>query len=150
MSGTPVIAVDTNILIYAHRQDHEWNEAACACVRTLAEGKLAWAIPWPCVHEFYSVVTRPNVFNPPSTAAQAISQLAAWFESPSLRLLGESAHHFTTLKRLATGAKVVGAAIHDARIAAICMDHGVAGLWTADRDFSRFPALKVSNPMAGA
>jgi len=145
-----VIAVDTNILIYAHRRDHEWNEAAFACLRALAEGRATWAIPWPCVHEFYAVVTRPNVFDPPSTPAQALSQLAAWLESPSLQLLGESANHFNTLKRLATGAKLVGAAIHAARIAAICMDHGAATLWTADRDFSRFPDLKVRNPLASA
>ncbi len=145
-----MIAVDTNILVYAHRQDHEWHEAASLCLRTLAEGGATWAIPWPCVHEFYAVATRPNVFNPPSTAAQALGQLAAWFESPSLQLLGESANHFNTLRRLATDAKVVGAAIHDARIAAICMDHGATTLWTADRDFSRFAAIKVRNPLASA
>lgn len=145
-----MIVVDTNILIYAHRRDHEWSEAACACLRTLAEGKATWAIPWPCVHEFYAVVTRPNVFDPPSTGAQALGQLTAWFESPSLQLLGESADHFTTLRRLAMGAKLVGGAIHDARIAAICLDHGAATLWTADRDFSRFPDLRVRNPLAGA
>ncbi len=145
-----MIAVDANILIYAHRQDHEWNEAASACLQTLAQGRATWAIPWPCIHEFYAVVTRPNIFNPPSTIAQALSQLAAWFESPSLQLLGESADHFKTLKQLATAAKLVGGAIHDARIAAICMDHGAAVLWTADRDFSRFPGLKVTNPLASA
>ena len=142
-----MIAVDTNILVYAHRRDHEWNTAATACMRTLAEGKAAWAIPWPCVHEFYAVVTRPNVFNPPSTVAQALNQLVAWSESPSLHMLGESTHHFDTLKSLVTSAKLVGGAIHDARIAAICMDHGVAELWTVDRDFSRFSALKVGNPL---
>ena len=114
-----MIAVDTNILIYAHRREHEWYEASSTCVQTLAEGRAAWAMPWPCVHEFFSVVTRANIFNPPSTAAQAIAQLEAWFESPSLHLIGESAHHFNTLKRLAMGAKIQGAAIHDARIAAI-------------------------------
>lgn len=143
-----MIAVDTNILIYAHRQDHEWNETASACLKGIAEGRATWAIPWPCVHEFYAVVTRQNVFNPPSTITQALAQLEAWFESPSLQLLGESANHFTTIKRLAMGAKLTGGAIHDARIAAICMDHGVASLWTADRDFSRFPGLKTWNPLA--
>lgn len=146
--GVAVIAVDTNILIYAHRYEHEWHAAAAASVQSLAQGRAAWAIPWPCVHEFFSVVTRANVFSPPSRAAQAVTQLEAWFESPSLHLIGESVHHFTTLKRLAIGAKIQGAAIHDARIAAICIDHGVAALWTADRDFSRFPSLKVKNPLA--
>ena len=145
-----MIAVDTNILVYAHRADHEWNGAASTCIRALAEGRAAWAIPWPCVHEFYAVVTRPNVFDPPSSAAQALDQLEAWFESNSLHLLAESSHHFATLKRLATGAKLVGASIHDARIAAICIDHAVAALWTLDRDFSRFRGLKVHNPITDA
>ena len=145
-----MIALDTNILIYAHRSESEWHEAASACVQTLAEGRAAWAIPWPCIHEFFSIATRANIFNPPSTAAQALAQLEAWFESPSLHLIGESASHFNTLKQLATSAKLQGGAIHDARIAAICTDHGVAALWTADRDFSRFPSLKVKNPLTKA
>ena len=143
-----MIAVDTSILIYAHRQDHEWYDAASSRLRSLAEGRAGWAIPWPCIHEFFSVITRANVFVPPSTIAQAFVQLEAWFESPTLQLLGESVQHMATLRRLVTAARVRGAAVHDARIAAICIDHGVAFLWTADRDFSRFPALKVRNPLA--
>ena len=42
---------------------------------------------------------------------------------------------------------ISGAAIHDARIAAICLDHGVDELWTCDRDFSRFPDLRTRNPL---
>lgn len=40
-----------------------------------------------------------------------------------------------------------GALIHDARIAACCLTGGVGELWTVDRDFSRFPALKTRNPL---
>ena len=36
---------------------------------------------------------------------------------------------------------------HDARIAAICLENAVAVLWTADRDFGRFKALKTANPL---
>jgi hypothetical protein len=42
---------------------------------------------------------------------------------------------------------VAGAKVHDARIAALCLSHGVAELWTADRDFSRFPSLTTRNPL---
>jgi uncharacterized protein len=144
-----VIAVDTNILVYAHRREHEWHGTASSSISALAEGRGAWAIPWPCVHEFFAIVTRANIFDPPSTCQQAFAQLDAWFESPSLHLIGESAQHFKTLMQLATSAKLRGAAIHDARIAAICIDHGVSALWTADRDFSRFGSLKTRNPLAG-
>lgn len=68
-------------------------------------------------------------------------------ESPSLSLIGETPQHWATLSKLAAQAKVQGGAIHDARIAAICLDHGISELWTADRDFSRFPGLRVRNPL---
>lgn len=38
---------------------------------------------------------------------------------------------------------------HDARVAALCLRHGVRELRTADRDFSLFPALRVRNPLVG-
>ena len=144
-----MIAVDTNLLVYAHRADHEWNDAAHACLTGLVAGRATWAIPWPCVHEFVAVVTRARIFDPPSTLKQALAQVEIWVESPSLNLIGEAPQHWATLTKLATHARVQGGAIHDARIAAICLDHGVHELWTADRDFSRFPGLRVRNPLAG-
>ena len=142
-----MIAVDTNILVYAHRADHEWNEAAHACVNVLATGRAAWAIPWPCVHEFIAIVTRLKVFDPPSSLKQATAQINIWAESSSLSFSHEAPQHWATLSRLAMQAKVQGGAIHDARIAAICLDHDIHELWTADRDFSRFAGLRVRNPL---
>jgi predicted nucleic acid-binding protein len=55
----------------------------------------------------------------------------------------------SALEPLVRAAKVQGAAVHDARIAAICLAPGVAELWSADRDFARYPALKVHNPVVG-
>jgi predicted nucleic acid-binding protein len=40
--------------------------------------------------------------------------------------------------------------VHDARIAALCLQHGVRELWSADRDFNRFPALRTRNPLVAA
>jgi uncharacterized protein len=54
------------------------------------------------------------------------------------------------LKEIATQGQIRGGQIHDARIAAICLQHGVSELWTADRDFSRFPQLKTRNPLVDA
>ncbi|WP_198009106.1 PIN domain-containing protein [Saccharomonospora saliphila] len=84
-----MIALDTNILVYAHRRDTEFHRPAAQHVRTLAEGRSAWAIPWPCLHEFYAISTHPTIYDPPSTREQATAQLDAWLSSPSLSLLGE-------------------------------------------------------------
>ena len=74
-----------------------------------------------------------------------MDQISAWLESPSLVLLGETDTHWLTLQKLLTHAKTVGPAVHDARIAALCLQHGVRELWSADRDFRRWPELKVVN-----
>jgi toxin-antitoxin system PIN domain toxin len=142
-----VIAVDTNILVYAHRKDSEWHAAALAAVESLATGANPWAIPWPCAHEFFSIVTHPRIFAPPSTRSAACGQLEAWMESPSVTLLGEDGGYWSELRATLDAGKIVGPAVHDARIAALCARHGVAELWTADRDFSRFAGLTVRNPL---
>ena len=145
-----MIAVDTNILVYAHRRDSAWHDAAFARVKELAEDPAPWMIPQPCLHEFLAIVTHPRIYNPPSSAAAALDQVGNWLESPSLILQGESSRHWRTLTDVIGRAKIVGPAIHDGRIAAICLDHGVRVLWTADRDFSRFAGLRVENPLVNA
>jgi toxin-antitoxin system PIN domain toxin len=142
-----LIAVDTNILVYAHRRDSPFHDPAAQRVRELAEGRDDWAIPWPCVHEFFSIVTHPRIYSPPSTTKQACTQIAAWLGSPSIVLLGEGSTHWATLRKLLTDGKVAGPLVHDARIAALCLAHGVSELWTLNRDFSRFPDLRVRNPL---
>jgi toxin-antitoxin system PIN domain toxin len=142
-----VIAVDTNILVYAHRADSEFHVAAAARLRELAEGRAPWALPWPCVHEFFSVVTHPRIYEPASTADEAIDQLEAWLESPSVVPISEGEMYWPTLARVLADGKITGPAVHDARIAALCIAGGVRELWTADRDFSRFPALRTVNPL---
>lgn len=141
-----MIALDTNILVYAHRSDLPWHARAKEVVCEIAESGAAWAIPWPCVHEFLAVVTR-GFFRDPTPASVALDSIEAWRESPGLTLLGETREHWATLKRLISAGRISGGAMHDARIVAICLDHGVSKLLSADRDFSRFPALKVRNPL---
>lgn len=79
--------------------------------------------------------------------AIALDQLSFWMHSPTCQPIGESPDHFDALSQLAMTAHLQGPAIHDARIAAICLQHGVSELWTADRDFLKFPALKARNPL---
>ena len=142
-----MIAVDSNILVYAHRADSEWNGPAFECVRTLAQGRGQWAIPWPCIHEFLAIVTHPGIYDPPSTIIQAINQVETWLDSPSLEIIGESGNHWATLRELLRQGRVTGPKVHDARIAVICISHGTTELLSADRDFSRFPKLKTRNPL---
>ena len=142
-----MIAVDTNILVYAHREDSPWHSAAVTCVTQLAEGPAPWAIPWPCVHEFLAVVTHPKIYRPPTPLGSAIEQVEAWIESPSVHLIAEMGNYWPALRSVLVSGQIVGPMTHDARVAAVCRQHGVAVLWSADRDFSRFGGLDVVNPL---
>ena len=141
------ISLDSNILVCAHRRDSEWHAPAAKLLKSLAEGRNAWAIPWPCIHEFLAICTHPAIYSPPSTVAQAVRQVDAWTGSPSLVMLGETGDHWGALKELLVAGKVQGPMVHDARIAALCLAHGIAELLTADRDFSRFPKLATRNSL---
>jgi len=142
-----MIAVDSNILVYAHREDSPWHEAALRCVTGLAEGRAQWGIPWPCLHEFLAVTTHPRIYAPPTPLDRAIEQVEAWLESPRLVLLAEDEAYWPKLRELVLSGKAAGPRVHDARIATICLRHGVDELLTIDRDFSRFPELKIRNPL---
>jgi toxin-antitoxin system PIN domain toxin len=142
-----MIAVDTNILVYAHREDSPWHDSAYTSIVELAEDNALWAIPWPCVHEFLAIVTHPRIYSPPTPLAEAIDQIEAWLESPSLMLLKETEGYWLQFRNTIETGRIVGGQIHDARIAALCHLHEVKELWSADRDFSRFSDISVRNPL---
>ena len=142
-----MICVDTNILVYAHREDSSFHEIAFRCMAELAEGSATWAIAWPCLHEFLAIVTHPRIYAPPTPVSRALDQVDAWVEAPTLALLTESTTHWQTLRALVVDGRIAGPQVHDARVAALCQQHGVRELWSADRDFSRFAGLKVVNPL---
>lgn len=142
-----MIALDTNVLVYAHRANSPFHGPAAACVADLAEGAAAWAIPWPCLHEFLAIVTHPKIYRPPTPPEAARDQVAAWIKSPSLVLLAEPSGYWPALNDVLERSKATAGQVHDARVAALCQVHGVSELWTADRDFSRFASLRCRNPL---
>jgi len=144
-----VIAVDTNLLVYSHREDSPWHDSAYKQIADLAEGRATWALPWPCIHEFLALVTHPKIYAPPTPLRGAIEQVEAWLESPSLVLLTESEGYWQDLSAALEQGKISGPQVHDARVATLCLHHGVAELWTVDRHFGRFPNLTVRNPLVG-
>ena len=140
-------AVDTNILIYSHREESPWHPQAKAQIETLRDNAAPWAIPWPCIHEFIAIVTNPRIFGAPTPLGTAFEAVRAWQAAGNLHVIAESPGYLEKLEQLARAANLAGARIHDARIAALCLHHGVRELWTADRDFSLFPQLNARNPL---
>src|SRR5262245_2774664 len=116
--------------ITCHREDSEFHAGAAEAIESLRHEAAAWAVPWPCIHEFMSIATHPGIYRPPSSLAAVLGFVDALLASPQLQLLAESGGYFEKLRALATAAKLAGPRIHDARIAALCLHHGVRELWS--------------------
>jgi len=141
-----MIALDTNVLVYARRQETKHHAPARDLIDSLATGDEPWGLPWPCVYEFLRVVTHLRVFDPPTLLGPALDGLLSLMDSSSIRMLGEGSTHAMHMVRMASIGDARGNLIHDAHIAALCLENGVTELWTADRDFARFTGLRIRNP----
>lgn len=143
-----MIAVDTNLLVYALDRPSPFHARALAALRRLAEGAEPWAVPWPCVYEFLRVATHPQIFRPPLPAVVAVQALQRLLAAPTLHLLAETSRHAEVLSATMQQSGCTGNLVHDAHIWALCLEHGVTELWSGDRDFHRFRGLKLHNPFA--
>ena len=139
-------ALDTNVLVFAEITSSPYHERAAAVLRESAEGVAPWALPWPCVYEFLRVITHPRVYHPPVPLERARADLRRILDSPSVLLLAETERHHEILERVVEASGATGNLMHDAHIAALCLEHGVSELVTGDRDFLRFPDLRIVNP----
>ena len=144
-----MIALDTNLLVYAHRADSEWHDRASACLRELSEGAAAWAIPWPCLHEFLAIVTHPRALGADPPLDAALDQVDAWLESPSLVLIGETEESWPELRQLLTRSRVTGPKVHDARVAALCLLHAVREPVDRGSGFRPLPGARHAESVGG-
>ncbi len=138
-----MIAVDTNILVYAHREELPQHKAARRRVTQLANRDERWAIPVFCLGEFLRVVTHPRVFDNPHTTDEACQAIETLLESSSLSVLRPGDRYERLLVQAMRDGEVVGNLVFDAQIVALCREHGVVRLLTSDRDFDRFRDLQL-------
>lgn len=138
-----MIAVDTNVLVYAHRSGLDDHEAALSWLRRLAEGPAPWGIPVFCLGEFIRVTTHPRVLDPPSALPEALAALRSLLASPTVRVLSPGPRWPDLFDEAVRAGDARGNLAFDAQIAAVCREQGASRLLTRDRDFDRFPGIEV-------
>ena len=131
-------AVDTTVLVYAHREELAQHRQARTRLTALAEGAERWSIPIFCLGEFLRVITHPRVFDPPFTAEEACEAVERILASPSLQVLLPGDRFWTLFAEAVRQARATGNLVFDAQIVALCRESGVSVLLTEDRDFDRF------------
>ena len=140
-----MIAVDTNILVHAHREESPKHGAAPARVVALAESPARWAIPVFCIGEFVRVVTHPRLFDPPYSTNEACEALTRLLASPSATVVVPGPGYPALLAEAVREANAIGNLVFDAQIGALCRENGISRLLTEDRDFDRFKGLATEH-----
>ena len=139
-----MIAVDTNVLVHAHREESEQHRAALSRLTQLAEGDIPWGLPVFCLAEFVRVVTHPRIFAPASPLERALEFVERVLAAPSVRMLHPGPRYPKLFVESVRAGDARGNLAFDAQIAAVCLEHGARELITLDRDFARFPQLSIA------
>ena len=141
-----MIVVDANLLIYSydtaspdHRNARAWIE------RIFSEAELV-GLPWQTVAAFLRVITNRRLAGFRITVEQAMQIVETWLEQPNVRLLAPGDDYWSVLKRMIVEGSASGSLISDAEMVALTIENGGV-LYTADRDFARFPGLRWKNPL---
>jgi len=100
-------------------------------------------MPVFCLGEFIRVVTHPRILDPPSTLEQAWAALQGLLQSPTSRVLNPGTEYPSLYFDALKAADARGNLAFDAQIAAVCRERGASRLLTLDRDFARFPDLRI-------
>jgi hypothetical protein len=141
-----LIAVDTNLLIYAHRTTVPEHRLARTTLNHLA-GSGGWGISQPSVAEFWSIVTHPTAAVPPSSPAQARGFLTELLRDGVGQLWLPGPAFAERLFAAAAELRIAGPRIFDLQIALIALEHGATEIWSHDRGFVSVPGLPVHDPL---
>jgi toxin-antitoxin system PIN domain toxin len=141
-----MILVDANILIYAYNPSADRHAAAKRWLEAAVAGTVPVRLAWVTVLAFVRIMTHPQVFRRPLSLQEAVGIVDEWLEHPMVSVLDAGDRHWSILRGLLLDGQASGPLSTDAHLAALAIEHG-ATLHTTDRDFARFPALKVVDPL---
>lgn len=142
-----MIAVDTNLLVYAHRSGVPEHRRARAALERAANHSSGWGISLPVLGEFWSIVTHPNAVGGPSTGAQAASFIRALIAQAGMTIWTPDADFADRLLERAVRISVGGARIFDLQIALIAAENGAREIWTHDRNFLPLAGMRIHDPL---
>lgn len=141
-----MIILDANILLYAYTPTAVEHARARACLEELLSGPSPVGLPWQSVLAFLRVATNPRLSGARFSLEHVLSIVDGWLAQPNIRMLGPADDHWPFLRKVIRDGQVQGTLISDAHLAALTIEHGGV-LYTADRDFARFPGLRWTNPL---
>ena len=141
-----MIVVDANLLIYSYDTESPHHKKSRAWVEKIFSDIEPVGLSWQTVSAFLRVITNRRLPGSRLTVEQAIEIVEAWLEQPNIRIIVAGDDHWSVLKRMIMEGRATGPLVSDAELVALTVEYG-AVLYTADRDFARFPGLRWKNPL---
>jgi toxin-antitoxin system PIN domain toxin len=145
-----VIVLDANILLYAYDSASPFHKRARSWLERVFSGADPVGLPWQTISAFLRIMTNPRLPGERFSLEEAAQIVDRWLAQPNVRLLAPGLapgdDHWSLFRRMIVEGHATGGLITDAQLAALTMEYGGV-LYTADRDFARFPGLRWTNPL---
>lgn len=142
-----MIVPDVNLLVYAHDEASPLHAKARAWWEDLLSEPAPVGLAWASVFGFVRLVTHPAVMQRPLAVAAALDRVDGWFARENVTVVEPGSRHLAVVRGLFEATGVAGRLTTDTHLAAIAIEHR-AELHSNDRDFERFPGLRLRNPLA--
>lgn len=141
-----MIAIDTNLLVYAHRASTAEHRQAQRAIEAASQADEGWGFAQPSVTEFWSIVTHSAAAGRPSRPAEASAFVDALVDAGA-EVWTAGPDFATRLLQTAADLNVTGVRIFDLQIALIAFEAGARAIWTHDASFVPIPGLRVVDPL---
>jgi toxin-antitoxin system PIN domain toxin len=141
-----MILIDVNLLLYAYDSASLEHERAAAWLDRWLSSSALVGLSWHTILSFLRISTSPKMIFRPLELAEATSIVSEWLDRATVSIVDPTERHWQIFNKLLPRSRVRGSLIMDAHLAALAIEHG-ATLCTNDRDFARFPGLKVEYPL---
>ncbi len=139
---------DVNLLLYAYDASSPHHVRARRWLEEQLSGSEAFGFAWATLLAFVRLVTSPRVFESPLRVDESLDVVDAWLAASPATVLHPGPRHALLLRQLLEPLGSAGNLTADAHLAALALEHS-AELCSADADFSRFPGVRWTNPLAG-
>ena len=121
-----MLAVDTNVLVYAADANSPFHAPCRAWLERQRARPDAWYTTWSILYEFLRVTTHPRVMRRPWSAPAAWKFVTALLASPGLAVLVPTQRHADVAATVITEfPHLTGNLFHDAHTAILMREHGL-------------------------
>ncbi len=142
-----MILPDVNVLIYAFRDDAPEHAVCRPWLDAVVAGNIRFGISPLTLSAVVRITTNTRTYEVPSTLDEAFGYCQDLLGQPHCQIVEPGERHFDIFRRLCLETRTRGPRVTDAWFAALAIEWGCEWI-TLDRDYARFPGLKVSAPTA--